>query len=183
MGYARLSTDKQTTALQLDALQKVGCGEIFEDVVTGLSKERPGLSEALASLCPGDTLVIWRLDRLGRSLSDLLELLETLRVGGISLQSLTEAIDTTTATGKLIYSIFGAIAEFERELIRKRVTAGLHAAKRRGERIGRRPALTPSQRALARRLIDDGESPSNVARQLRVRRSTLYRALGSAGRG
>jgi DNA invertase Pin-like site-specific DNA recombinase len=120
---------------------------------------------------------VWRLDRLGRLLSHLLELVEDLRGRGIGLQSLTEAIDTGTPAGKLVYSIFGAIAEFERELIRERVTAGLRAAKRRGERIGRRPALTPSQRELARRLIDQGESPSTVARQLQVGRSTLYRAL------
>ena len=101
----------------------------------------------------------------------------------IGLESLSEAIDTSTPPRKLVYSIFGANAEFERELIRERVTAGLQAAKRRGERIGRRPALTPSQRDLALRLIDDGESPSNVARQLRVERSTLHRALGSGGKG
>ena len=177
IGYARVSTDDQKTALQLDALQRAGCGQIFQDTITGSCRDRPGLSAALTSLRPGDTLVVWRLDRLGRSLSHLLEILENLRVGDIGVKSLTEAIDTGTPAGKLIYSIFGAIAEFERELIRERVTAGLQAAKRRGERIGRRPALTPSQRDLARRLIDDGDSPSNVARQLRVGRSTLYRAL------
>ena len=142
IGYARVSTDDQKTALQRDDLQKAGCAEIFQDTMAGSSRDRPGLSAALASLRPGDTLVVWRLDRLGRSLSHLLEILETLHISDIGLRSLTEAIDTSTPGGKLTYSIFGAIAEFERELIRERVTAGLHAAKRRGERIGRRPALT-----------------------------------------
>ena len=179
IGYARVSTDAQTTALQFDALKRAGCCAIYEDAVSGSVRERFGLTAALAALSRGDTLVVWRLDRLGRSLSHLLEIVEKLRIREIRLQSLTEAIDTGTASGKLVYTIFGAIAEFERELIRERVIAGLKAAKDRGERIGRRPALTPSQRDLARRLIHDGESPSNVARQLRVGRSTLYRALNA----
>jgi len=148
VGYAQVSSDEQITALKLDALQKAGCAEIFQDTIAGRSRERAGLSAALSSLCSEDTLVVWRLDRLGRSLSHLLELLETLRAGGICLQSLSKAIETSTPAGKLVYSIFGAIAEFESELIRERVTAGLQAAKRRGERIGRRPALTLWQQAL-----------------------------------
>ena len=160
-------------------MERAGCTQIYQDAVSGTTRERPGLTSALSALSAGDTLVVWRLDRLGRSLSHLLELVEGLRGRGVGLQSLTEAIDTGTPAGKLVYSIFGAIAEFERELIRERVTAGLRAAKRRGERIGRRPALTPSQRELARRLVLDGDPPSAVARQLRVGRSTLYRALAN----
>ncbi|MBC5829940.1 MAG: recombinase family protein [Candidatus Eremiobacteraeota bacterium] len=163
----RVSTDEQTTALQHDSLQSAGCTKIYEDIVGGGTHERPGLAAALAALSEGDILIVWRLDRLGRSLSHLLDVVETLRNRGVSLQSLTEAIDTATATGKLVYSIFGA---------------GLKAAQHRGERIGRRPALTPSQRDLARRLVGDGQSPSYVARQLRVGRSTLYRALRREGR-
>lgn len=179
IGYARVSTDEQTTALQLDALKRAGCAEIHQDSISGAVRDRPGLVAALAALSEGDTLVVWRLDRLGRSLSHLLEIVEQLRGRGVALKSLTEQIDTGTPTGKLVYSIFGAIAEFERELIRERVIAGLHAAKRRGERLGRRPALTPSQCELARRLLADGESASNVARQLRVGRSTLYRSMSA----
>jgi DNA invertase Pin-like site-specific DNA recombinase len=181
VGYARVSTDDQKARLQLDALQGSGCTEIYQDAICGTTRERPGLAEALAVLGKGDILVVWRLDRLGRSLSHLLEIVEKLRDRGVRLQSLSESIDTGTPAGKLVYSIFGAIAEFERELIRERVIAGLQAAKKRGERIGRRPALTPSQRDLARRLISSGDSASNVARQLRVGRSTIYRATRDNG--
>lgn len=181
VGYARVSTDAQTTALQLEALRKSGCFPIFEDSVSGTTRSRPGLEAALNATSGGDSLVVWRLDRLGRSLSHLLEIVEQLDRRGIRLESLSESIDTGTSAGRLVYSIFGAIAEFEREIIRERVVAGLRAATGRGERIGRRPALTPSQCQLARRLIDEGESPSNVARQLRVGRSTLYRSLKETG--
>ncbi len=182
IGYARISTSQQDESLQLDALQRSQVDRVFVDRVSGTIDDRPGLRSALECARAGDSLIVWRLDRLGRSLSHLLAIVEDLRFREVGLQSLTEAIDTGTPTGKLVYSIFGAIAEFERELIRERVAAGLKAAKCRGERIGRRPALTPSQRNLARQLIDDGKSPSNVARQLRVGRSTLYRALRAQNR-
>src|SRR5918912_839866 len=138
IGYARVSTNDQTRALQRDALEKAGCTKIFTDVVSGVKAERKGLSEALEYVRPGDTLVVWRLDRLGRSLKDLIEQLTKLHNRKIGFKSLTEQIDTTTPGGKLIFHIFGALAEFERDLIKERTHAGLAAARARG-RVGGRP--------------------------------------------
>ena len=132
IGYARVSTHDQTLALQQDALNKAGCTKIFTDTVSGVKAERRGLQEALAYVRAGDTLVVWRLDRLGRSLKDLIEKLTELNNRNIGFKSLTENIDTTTSGGKLIFHIFGALAEFERDLIRERTEAGLQAARDRG---------------------------------------------------
>jgi DNA invertase Pin-like site-specific DNA recombinase len=178
VGYARVSTDEQTTALQLDALRAAGCAEIREDAATsGSTRSRPGLDRALTDLKAGDTLVIWKLDRLGRSLTHLLEIAETLRERGVALRSLTEHIDTGTAAGKMLYAVLGAVAQFERDTIRERTIAGMAAARRRGERIGRPPALTPSQLAEAKKMLERGEAAAHVARVLRVGRATLYRAI------
>lgn len=145
MGYARVSTDEQTTALQLDALRAAGCAVIHEDSASGAARSRPGLERAIEDLVAGDTLVVWRLDRLGRSLRDLLDISEMLRERDVALRSLTDHIDTGTAAGRMLYAVLGAVAQFERDVLRERTVAGLAAAKRRGETLGRPPALTPAQ--------------------------------------
>jgi len=177
MGYARVSTDAQTTRLQLDALKAAGCERIFEDKESGALRSRPKLDRALTELRAGDTLVVWKLDRLGRSLRHLLEISETLRERGVALRSLTEHIDTATAAGKMLYAVLGAVAQFERDVLRERTVAGMRAAKSRGEHIGRPRALKPVQVREARKMLERGGSPSHVARVLRVGRSTLYRAI------
>src|ERR671918_884190 len=149
IGYARVSTQDQTLHLQQDALTKAGCSKIFTDTASGPKAERKGLEEALSYIRGGDTLVVWRLDRLGRSLRDLIATMTMLDERKIGFKSLTENIDTTTSGGKLIFHIFGALAEFERNLIRERTNAGLTAARARG-RIGGRPkTLTPKKRSIA----------------------------------
>jgi len=177
VGYARVSTDEQTTALQLDALRAAGCVAIHEDSASGASRSRSGLDRAIEDLHAGDTLVVWRLDRLGRSLRDLLDIAEMLRERDVALRSLTDHIDTGTAAGRMLYAVLGAVAQFERDVLRERTVAGLAAAKRRGERLGRRPALSPAQIREAKKMLAHGESPNHVARILRVGRSTLYRAI------
>lgn len=178
IGYARVSTDDQTPALQLDALRSAGAVEVFEDLgMSGATRARPGLVAALSALQAGDVLVVWRLDRLGRSLGDLIELVNTLKAKGCGLRSLTEALDTSTAGGELVFHVFGAMAQFERSLGIERTRAGLAAAKHRGAKLGRKPYLTVRQVEHARQLIDAGESPPAVANSLNVSRSTLWRAL------
>ena len=141
VGYARVSTHEQNLSLQVDALTQAGCEKIFEDKISGIKAERPGLNAALEFVRKGDTLVVWRLDRLGRSLKHLIETVADLEGRGIGLRSLQEAIDTTTAGGRLVFQIFGALAEFERNLIRERTLAGLQAARARGRKGGRPKAL------------------------------------------
>jgi DNA invertase Pin-like site-specific DNA recombinase len=141
IGYARVSTADQTLALQQDALQAAGCGRVFADTIGGATDARPGLDEALAFARAGDVLVVWRLDRLGRSLKYLIELINRLHEREVGFKSLTEQIDTTTSGGKLIFHVFGALAEFERDLIRERTQAGLAAARARG-RLGGRPSMS-----------------------------------------
>ncbi|WP_440583783.1 recombinase family protein [Xenorhabdus bovienii] len=136
IGYARVSTTEQNTALQKDALHKAGCERIFEDIVSGTKAERPGLTAALAYLREGDVLTVWRLDRLGRSLPHLIEVISTLEACGVGFRSLTESIDTTTSGGRLIFHVFGALGQFERDLIRERTKAGLTAAATRGRKGG-----------------------------------------------
>jgi len=179
VGYARVSTQDQTTALQLDALKAVGCVEIHQDRVSGSVVRRAGLDAALASLRPGDVLVVWKLDRLGRSLAHLVELVSALKGRGVGFRSLSDSIDTTSAGGRLVFHIMASLAEFERSLIGERTRAGMAAARTRGSMVGRRRALTPAQLDHARLLIQKGESPSVVARSLGCGRSTLYRALAS----
>src|ERR671929_443464 len=155
IGYARVSTDDQTLDLQRDALQKAGCELIFDDMVSGTKARRPGLEQALSHLRSGDTLVVWRLDRLGRSLRHLIETVTELQEKGIGFKSLTESIDTTTSGGKLVFHIFGALAEFEREIIRERTNAGLKSARARGRHGGRPKKLTKSKAEMARQLYQD----------------------------
>src|SRR3954452_14890909 len=159
IGYARVSTLDQTLALQQDALTAAGCEHIYTDTVSGSVTDRPGLTNALSHLRPGDTLVVWRLDRLGRSLSHLIETVRQLQERGIGFRSLQEQIDTTTSGGKLIFHVFGALAEFERDLIRERTHAGLQAARARGRLFGRPHTLTPKQVEQLRTLAKDGALP------------------------
>lgn len=178
IGYARVSTDEQTTRLQLDALKAAGCQRIFQDELGDALHSRPQMDRALADLRAGDTLVVWKLDRLGRSLRNLLEIAETLHERDVAPRSLTEHIDTATAAGKMLYSVLGAVAQFERDVLRERTVAGIRAAQARGEHLGRPKALTTSQMHEARKMFDRGENASHVARIMRVGRSTLYRAIG-----
>lgn len=178
IGYARVSTADQELGLQLDALTKAGCDRIFEEKASGAKADRPVLAEALAFLRPDDTLVVWRLDRLGRSLAHLIETVTALDEEGVAFASVTEGIDTSTPGGRLVFHIFGALAQFERELIRERTLAGLEAAKARGRVGGRPPALTSAQVKVARQMQDSGEhSAQSIADVLGVSRATVYRAL------
>src|SRR6266568_5650581 len=178
VGYARVSTTEQTLNLQLDALKKAGCSKIFTDTASGAKEERRGLDEAVAYLRLGDTLVVWRLDRLGRSLKHLIEVVTDLEKRGIGFRSLTESIDTTTSGGKLIFHIFGALAEFERNLIRERTQAGLLAARARGRKGGQPKALSSKQAAIAQQLYDNKtNSISDICKTLHISRATLYRYI------
>lgn len=182
IGYARVSTIEQTLDLQLDALKAVNCNRTFSDTISGSKADRPGLTDALSHLRAGDVLVVWRLDRLGRSLKHLIETVTHLHEHGIGFKSLTEQIDTTTPTGKLVFHFFGALAEFERDLIRERTQAGLQAARVRGRHGGRPRALnTAAQIAMARKLYADKTNRiDDICLTLGISRSTLYRNLGSS---
>src|SRR3954464_15193176 len=155
IGYARVSTIDQTLALQQDALQAAGCEQLYTDTVSGSVTERLGLTQAPSHLRPGDTLVVWRLDRLGRSLAHLIDTIRELQERGVGFRSLQEQIDTTTSGGKLVFHVFGALAEFERDLIRERTHAGLVAARRRGRLFGRPKVLSPQQLEQLRTLAKD----------------------------
>ena len=180
IGYARVSTDDQNLALQLDALQADGCGKVFQDTASGVKPDRKGLADALAACVPGDVLTVWKLDRLGRSLLDLVGLVETLKARDVGLKVLTGAgasIDTTKPEGRLFFAMFAAMAEFERELIRERTTAGMKAAKRRGQHVGRPRKLGPDQIAMAAQLMAADRSQRDVARALGVAVSTLREGM------
>jgi DNA invertase Pin-like site-specific DNA recombinase len=177
IGYARVSTHDQTLNLQQDALQKAGCNKIFTDVISGVKAERKGLDEALSYVRKGDTLVVWRLDRLGRSLPHLITTMTSLEERGIGFKSLTENIDTTTSGGKLIFHIFGALAEFERNLIRERTQAGLSAARARGKTGGRPKVLTGKKLSIARDLYERRHPIAEILQTVKVSRATLYRSL------
>ncbi len=176
-GYARVSTDDQNPDLQLAALKAAGCEKIYTDKATGAHIRRPELTKCLKTLKEGDTLTVWKLDRLGRSLHDLIGLLDDLKARSLAFQSLTEAIDTTTPTGRAMWQMVGILAELERSLIRERTKAGRSAAVARGVKMGRKPLLSPQQVAHARKLIEQGEHHDMVAKSLNVSRRTLYRAL------
>jgi DNA invertase Pin-like site-specific DNA recombinase len=185
IGYARVSTQDQTLDLQMDALHQAGCDRIFTDTASGAKADRPGLIEALSHLRSGDTLVVWRLDRLGRTLRQLIATITDLNEKGIGFKSLTESIDTTTPAGELIFHIFGALAEFERELIRERTRAGLQAARARGRVGGRRSIEThdPKTVALARKLYaEQAMSVQEICDTLHIGRSTLYRYVQDKSR-
>ena len=179
IGYARVSTPEQDMSLQIDALERAGCSRIFQDVASGAKAERKGLDEALAYLRPGDTLVVWKIDRLGRSLAHLVGVVEDLRSRGIGFRSLTDpGMDTTTASGALIFHIFGALAAFERELIRERTKAGLAVAAARGRRGGRRPVVTAAVLKRAKALMHDkGLTVREAAGALKIGKTALYDAL------
>jgi DNA invertase Pin-like site-specific DNA recombinase len=182
IGYARVSTQEQTLNLQQDALHKAECSKIFTDTASGAKAERKGLEEALNYVRKGDTLVVWRLDRLGRSLPHLISTMTDLEEQGIGFKSLTENIDTTTSGGKLIFHIFGALAEFERNLIRERTQAGLAAARERGRISGRPKVLTAKQRSSALDLYEKRYPISEICRTLKISRATLYRHIQSRER-
>src|SRR5207247_5343920 len=181
IGYARVSTQDQTLNLQKDALETIGCTKSFTDVISGSATERQGLDEALAYVREGDTLVVWRLDRLGRSLKHLIETITNLNNRKIGFKSIQENIDTTTSGGKLIFHIFGALAEFERDIIKERTKAGLQAARARG-RLGGRPKVTtlntPKKITLAQSLYDDKNNTiEEICKTLNISRATLYRYI------
>jgi DNA invertase Pin-like site-specific DNA recombinase len=180
LGYARVSTGEQTLDAQKDALRAAGCVEIFSDVASGAKTDRTGLETALGALQPGDTLVVARLDRLGRSMPHLVATVHELAARGVGFRSLAESIDTTSAAGRLVLHIFASLADFERELIRERTREALAAKKRRGEPVGRRPAFNSSRLQAAREMLDSGHGAAHVARVLKVGRSTLYRAIAGA---
>ncbi len=181
IGYMRVSTDggKQSTALQKEALLNAGVAEdnLYVDHVSGSQKERPGLNAALASLQKGDTLIVWKLDRLGRSLSHLVTLIEGLREKGIDFKSLTEKMDTSSHEGLLMFHIFGSLAQYERSLTRERVLAGLEAAKERGNRGGRPRRLDARTIEQIQILLKSGMTKTDICRNLSIARSTLYDAL------
>lgn len=174
-GYVRVSTNEQNTALQRNALESAGCEQIFEDRISGKTDNRPGLKRLLKALSAGDTLVVWKLDRLGRSMRHLVVLVEELRERDINFRSLTDSIDTSTPMGRFFFHVMGALAEMERELIVERTRAGLAAARAEGRVGGRRPKLSNEQWAQAGRLIAGGQSRQSVAIIYDVGVSTLYK--------
>src|SRR5512135_412987 len=181
VGYARVSTVDQTLALQHDALTEAGCERLFTDTASGSLAERPGLAEVLDVARPGDTLVVWRLDRLGRSLRHLIDTIWLLQERGIGFKSLQEQIDTTTSGGKLVFHVFGALAEFECDLIRERTQAGLTAARARGRLGGRPRALDLRKAQIAQALYHDKTtSIADICRTLRISRATFYRYVKTA---
>ena len=183
IGYARVSTRDQNPDLQLDALSTAGCERIFTEKASGAQRDRPELQAALDYMREGDTLVVWRLDRLARSLKQLITTVEDLEQRSIGFRSLTEAVDTTTNGGRLVFHIFAALAEFERGIIRERTMAGLEAAKARGRTGGRPPAMNEADITAARAMLRANGIPvAEVAERLRVSPSTLYRHL-PGGRG
>ncbi|NYT79799.1 recombinase family protein [Alcaligenaceae bacterium] len=179
IGYARVSTDDQHLDLQRDALKRAGCCVIYEEAASGKNTARPELEQCCKALRAGDTLVVWRLDRLGRSLPDLVRIVGNLEHGGVGFESLTEKIETGSAAGKLVFHVFAALAEFERGLIRERTRAGLAAARARGRVGGRKPKLDAQQvREIKALLRDPDMKVSDVARRYGVSRTTLYKHVG-----
>lgn len=177
IGYARVSTDEQNLDLQLDALKAAGCEQTFTDKVTGAAKTKDGLEEALKYARDGDTLVVWKLDRLGRTVKGLVELVEGIQQRGVQFNSITDSIDTSTAAGRFFFHVMAALAQMERELIRERTTAGLKAARARGRLGGRKAMMDDSKIESAKHLLDSGMTSREVATNLGVSRATLYRAI------
>ena len=177
VGYARVSTGDQDLALQMDALKRAGCERIFTDKASGAKVDRPGLTQALAYVRDGDALVVWKFDRLGRSLPHLTETVTALQARSVGLRSLTENIDTTTP---VIFNVFGALAAFERDLIRERTKAGLAAAAARGRQGGRKPVVTSDKLTRARGLLANGLTVREAAMRVKVGKTALYRALSEA---
>ena len=182
IGYARVSTQDQNPQLQLDALNGAACEQVFHETATGTFRDRPELTACLRALRKGDSLVVWKLDRLARSLKDLVEIIHDLNQRGVGFRSLTESIDTTSPGGRLVFHIFGALAEFEHSLIKERTIAGLAAARARGRKGGRKPALSPTDvRKAAAMLSDPNITKAEVAKHFSVSRVTLNAALARAG--
>lgn len=178
IGYARVSTDEQNLDLQIRALECVNCERIYSDSgISGSISARPGLEHALADLCPGDKLVVWRLDRLGRSLVHLVQLLDQLGSREVRFRSLCEHIDTSSSGGRLVFHMMAALAEFERSLISERTRAGMAAARARGKHVGRLPSLNPEQCVEAHRYLEAGRSPIEVAKEFDVTPRTLLRLV------
>jgi len=177
VGYARVSTLDQDLSLQLDALAAAGCLKVFEDHASGVRVDRVGLQAALDYMRDGEVLVVWRLDRLGRSLPHLIETVTDLANRGVGFRSLTEAIDTTTPGGRLIFHIFGALGQFGRDLIAERTRAGIAAAAARGRKGGRKPVITEDKLKRARSMVGTGLTVREVATRLKVGKTTLYKAL------
>ena len=179
IGYARVSTDDQRLDLQKDALQRAGCIDIYEEKESGKQADRPALGYCRRALAAGDTLVVWRLDRLGRSLPDLVQIVSELEKAGVGFESLTERIETSSAAGKLVFHVFAALAEFERNVIRERTHAGLVAARARGRKGGRKPVLNEKQIREIRVLLSDPEiQVADVAKRYGVSRATVYKHVG-----
>ena len=182
IGYARVSTEDQILDLQKQALEKANVGRVYEEQVSGVKTKRPILEECLRSLREGDSLVVWRLDRLGRSVPELIKIMDDLQKRGIGFVSLTEAIDTTTATGKIMFHMLAAFAEFERNLISERTKAGLKAARHRGHKGGRKPVMTPAMTKAAKAMLSDPTTTmQEVADTLKVSRTAVYNALKREG--
>jgi len=178
VGYARVSTEDQKLEIQLQKLKQAGCRRIFQEKVSGAHRQRPELAKMLEHIRDGDTIVVWKLDRLARSTRDLLEISDMVAQAGAGLKSLSEPwADTTSPAGRMVLTVFAGLAEFERELIRERTGAGRIAAMQRGVRFGRPSRLTSEQTSLARRLLEEGNSAKEVAKTFSVHRATLYRAL------
>jgi DNA invertase Pin-like site-specific DNA recombinase len=180
IGYARVSTDDQHLDIQLQALKQAGCKRIFQEKISGARRQRPELAKMLEHLREGDTVVVWKLDRLARSTRDLLEIADTIDKAGAGLKSLCEPwADTTSPAGRMVLTVFAGIAEFERELIRERTGTGRIAAMKRGVRFGRPSRLTTEQMSLARRLLEEGNSAREVAKTFGVHKATIYRAIAA----
>jgi len=179
IGYARVSSDDQNLDLQRDALDRAGCERLFTDKISGAKADRPGLAAALEFARRGDLVVVWRLDRLGRSLGELVAMVDQLEAAGVGFESLTERIDTSTAAGELVFHVFGAIAQFERRLIVERTQAGLAAARARG-RKGGRPAVSDDTIAAIRTLATSDRTPGEICKVLGIARSTFYKYAGGA---
>lgn len=177
IGYVRVSTTDQDPALQHDALAAAGCAKVFEDCASGARTDRAGLQSALDYVREGDVLIVWKLDRLGRSLPHLIETVASLAEHGVGFRSITEAIDTTTSGGRLVFHLFGALGQFERDLIQERTRAGLAAAAARGRKGGRKPVVTGEKLERARAIIAKGLTVREAALRLKVGKTTLYAAL------
>jgi DNA invertase Pin-like site-specific DNA recombinase len=180
VGYARVSTDEQNLELQIHALEKSGCAKIYEDKMSGTRSERPGLKTALEVLREGDTLVVWKLDRLGRTLKSLIDLVGQLEKQGIHFKSLTDQIDTSTPAGRFFFHVMASLAQMERELLVERTKAGLAAAKRQGRVGGRKRLMTASKIESAKKLLQQGVLPKDVANNLSISIPTLYRWIPAA---
>ncbi len=182
IGYARVSTQDQNLELQRDALTKAGCQKVFEDKLSGARTDRPGLSKILEMLRKGDTLVVWKLDRLGRSVKQLVDLIGELRKQGVQFKSLTDAIDTGSPSGRFFFHVMASLAEMERELSVERTRAGLEIARQLGRKGGRKPKMTGSKIESARKLLASGIPPKDVAKDLGVSVPTLYRWIPASVR-